>query len=177
MRKLFVVVLILLAVFTYADRNESKDAKAKLEKLLMELEDQYIYDLGYKDRRAAIKVMDQIMELLDDIDFEKEDDWDDDYDDMVSDKIFDDYLEKVASYKTDTQKLKLIEDMARKYHYTSEQLLILLEEMVSDKNKLTTLTKTFGNVVDKKNYKIFLPLFKNSTYKKSAEKWLKNYDD
>jgi hypothetical protein len=149
-------IIILLIIFSTGLLNAQVSktqisAKQKIIKNLKKIEDSYINNLDFTERRKAIKLVNEIIELLENqsiVNKHKK------Y--VLSDEAFEILKAQVEETIIESKKTDIILSIGKKGFITTNQLLQLLQTYDFNVEKMNCIKKIYSSIADKVNVNILL---------------------
>ncbi len=167
MKRFIIIILAILNTSFIVSQDKTKENIGKVEiiEILKEIENSYIKDLDFYERRDAINKVDKIMKLLN---------GQNDIQPIPSMSVedFDSFLILVDDYNSPDDQLDFI-TMQSAYHYFScYQVSQLVKEIGIGSNQVVVVKRLYNRIIDMENIDIVLDSVFGSSYTKELAEWI-----
>lgn len=156
----------------------SSDLKVKEQTAidkLKEIENKYYKYLSFDERREAIKLMDEIIDIINSEEKltkpnKKETKLN--KNNIILDSVFDELLENVSHEAFGDDQVRMILAIGEKGYLYSSQLKLLVDEIDRDQYKTELIKKIYSNIIDPVNLVIVTESYTFSSDRENIESWL-----
>lgn len=151
-------------------QTKFEQIKSKLEKI----ENLYISKLPFLQRREAIRDVDEILIMLQEI--ERGVPRRDEYLHVIGEQDFDMLINSVKKESFDAQKQKALSIAALSYFFSLKHLLTILDLFTFSAEKIKAIETIYPKVVDKQNSYLLINQFTSSFDKDKVQKIIEKYN-
>lgn len=172
MKKL-IIVFICVGTSLFSSDLKVKE-KSAIDKL-KEIENKYYKYLSFEERREAIKLMDDIIDIIsseEELTKPNKKETKINKKNIILDSVFDELLENVSQEAFGDDQVRMILAIGEKGYLYSSQLKLLVDEIDRDKYKTELINKIYPNIIDPVNLVIVTQSYTFSSNKKNIESWL-----
>jgi hypothetical protein len=168
MKRIFITMFLLLPLVFFAQDTSSKNDLLIYK--LKKIEDKYFSYLSFNERRDAIELMDEIIELIEsgDIDssvvISKSK--------ILSDESFAILLDNVSKEINGSSQVRMILSIGKNGYIKCSQLKQLVKLISFDKYKIELIKKIYSNIYDPVNLISVTSLIDSSISRDELETWL-----
>lgn len=172
MKKITTVLCILLLTLISHRQNfgQSITYEQKINENLEKIENMYISKLSYSERRKAINLLDETIDLINIVSNKK------DFH-IVSDTAFQALLSQIKGTIDESKKNKLIMSIGYDGKILTSQLKAILETYSFDRYKAECIKQIYHNMYDKENISIVIKLIDSDFTKDELIDFIKTFKD
>ena len=166
------LILIIIPFLLFSQQRESNSEKEILRKL-KQIEETYIKNLDFRERRKAIRLIDDVISL---IKGKKQRPIKRRFNDIIPDHEFEEMKELPNKYSRLTNVLLESGKYIVKYQFTRKQLIELMKTYDSEYQRVALFEIIYPKLKNKRNSKQFIDLVDDYRFKKQIKNVLLNYN-
>ncbi|MBN1409493.1 MAG: DUF4476 domain-containing protein [Spirochaetales bacterium] len=169
MKKIIIVInLLLLCHLAFSEDTSQQAALDRIINNLEMIENSYFKYLDFKERRTALKIIDEIIAMV------RGDDIVIDTTSVLSDEAFDEMLKNIKNEANSNSKSSIILSIGKKGKIKCSQLKLLLETYSFDSEKVKLIKNIYPQIADPVNTVLVTATIDSSFTRDELNKWLAN---
>lgn len=177
MHKKVIISFLTLVSFSLFSNDKIESRLTEVKKYLYEIENSYISELSFYERREAIKKMDKITSILDSLEPETTEQNRLEFKAFKDELKFKEFNKKFAAENlTDEDRVLFFKSEINSYLFSAKQLATLLTNFNNDESRLSALVISFSSVIDTYNSELLVNTFKTEIGIKGSLNYLNSND-
>jgi hypothetical protein len=172
MRKYLLIAATLLVASNLAAQNPQERAKHRIIRNLKQIEDSYFKYLSFEERRDALQLMNETIQLVQSARLEASSPGNNP--NVLGEEGFQTLLKEVSSTINESDKTTRIRAIGKRGWMSCSQLRALLDTYKFDDAKIDLIKSVYSQIYDPVNMNGVTSAIKNSILRKELEEYLAN---